>query len=72
VAPRARQHGPTHQFSSSGVEDDDMNVICLGGEVIGTALALELIETFLSAQFSGALRHRRRLAELQALEHEDT
>jgi ribose 5-phosphate isomerase B len=55
-----------------GVEDDDMNVICLGGKVIGTALALELIETFLSAQFSGALRHRRRLAEVQALEHEET
>jgi ribose 5-phosphate isomerase B len=55
-----------------GVEDDDMNVICLGGKVIGTALALELIETFLSAHFSGALRHRRRLAEVQALEHEET
>jgi ribose 5-phosphate isomerase B len=49
-----------------------MNVICLGGKVIGTDLALELIQTFLSAHFSGALRHRRRLAELQALEHEET
>ena len=55
-----------------GVEDDDMNVACLGGKVIGTALAFELIETFLSARFSGALRHRRRLAEVQALEHEET
>ena len=55
-----------------GVEDDDMNVLCLGGKVIGIALALELIETFLSARFSGASRHRRRLAELQALEHEET
>ena len=55
-----------------GVEDDDMNVVCLGGKVIGTALALELIQTFLSAHFSGALRHRRRLSEVQALEHEET
>ena len=54
-----------------GVEDDDMNVICLGGKVIGTALALELIETFLTARFSGAARHRRRLAEVQALEHQE-
>ncbi|SFK64400.1 RpiB/LacA/LacB family sugar-phosphate isomerase [Methylocapsa palsarum] len=51
-----------------GVEDDDMNVFCLGGQVVGTALALELIETFLSAHFSGAPRHRRRLAKVQALE----
>ena len=51
-----------------GVEDDDMNVICMGGKVIGTGLAKELIETILSARFSGAPRHRRRLAKLQALE----
>jgi ribose 5-phosphate isomerase B len=54
-----------------GVEDDDMNVICLGGKVVGAALALELIETFLTARFSGAARHRRRLAEVQALEHQE-
>jgi ribose 5-phosphate isomerase B len=52
-----------------GVEDDDMNVFCLGGKVIGSALALELIKVFLTARFSDALRHRRRLAKLQALEH---
>jgi ribose 5-phosphate isomerase B len=51
-----------------GVEDDDMNVICLGGKVIGSALAMELIETFLTAHFSGALRHQRRLAKVRALE----
>lgn len=64
----------THDVFSArqGVEDNDMNVVCLGGKVIGTTLALELIETFLSAQFNGALRHRRRLAEVQALEHEET
>jgi ribose 5-phosphate isomerase B len=51
-----------------GVEDDDMNVICLGGKVIGSGLALELIETFLHAHFSGAARHERRLAKVHALE----
>jgi len=50
-----------------GVEDDDMNVFCLGGKVIGPALAWELIETFLAAHFSGAPRHKRRLAKVQAL-----
>ena len=50
-----------------GVEDDDMNVFCLGGNVIGPALAWELIETFLAAHFSGASRHERRLAKVQAL-----
>ena len=54
-----------------GVEDDDMNVACLGGKVIGSALAVELIETFLRARFSGAARHRRRLAKVEALETSD-
>jgi ribose 5-phosphate isomerase B len=54
-----------------GVEDDDMNVFCLGGKVIGSALAWELIRTFLAAHFSGAPRHQRRLAELQALEKQE-
>jgi ribose 5-phosphate isomerase B len=51
-----------------GVEDDDMNVFALGGGVIGVALARELIHTFLNARFSGAERHRRRIAKVQALE----
>jgi ribose 5-phosphate isomerase B len=55
-----------------GVEDDDMNVFCLGGKAIGSALALELIKTFLTARFSGAVRHRRRLAKVQALEGRKT
>jgi ribose 5-phosphate isomerase B len=50
-----------------GVEDDDMNVFCLGGKVIGSGLARELIETFLAAHFSGAERHERRLAKVRAL-----
>jgi ribose 5-phosphate isomerase B len=51
-----------------GVEDDDMNVLCLGGRTIGLESAWELVQTFLGARFSGAERHRRRLAKVAALE----
>jgi ribose 5-phosphate isomerase B len=51
-----------------GVEDDDMNVFSLGGQIIGPALAWELIQTFLKARFSGAIRHRRRVDKVKALE----
>lgn len=51
-----------------GVEDDDLNMICLGGLVVGHALAWELVQTFLGARFSGAERHRRRLAKVTELE----
>ncbi len=62
--------GLVHDVFSArqGVEDDHMNVFCLGGKVIGSALALELIKIFLTARFSNAARHRRRLAKVQALE----
>ena len=50
-----------------GVEDDNMNVICLGGRVIGYALAWELVRTFLEAKFSGAERHIRRLTKVPKL-----
>lgn len=60
----------TDPFSAhQGVEDDDMNVLCVGGRVIGLSLAWELIQIFLVARFSGAERHRRRLAKTAALEH---
>lgn len=52
-----------------GVEDDEMNVACFGGKVIGDALAVVLAEAFLTARFSGAPRHRRRLEKIQALEN---
>ncbi len=51
-----------------GVEDDNMNVMCLGGRVIGPSLAGELVETFLAAQFQGLDRFTRRLAKVAALE----
>jgi len=53
-----------------GIEDDNMNVICLGGRVIALAMALELIHAFLGAKFSGAERHKRRLAKVAALEEQ--
>jgi ribose 5-phosphate isomerase B len=53
-----------------GVEDDDLNVICLGGKVVSPALAWELVQIFLAAQFSGAERHRRRLVKVEALDRE--
>jgi ribose 5-phosphate isomerase B len=49
-----------------------MNVLCLSGKVIGSSLALELVETFLVSHFRGAPRHRRRLAKVRALENEKT
>jgi ribose 5-phosphate isomerase B len=51
-----------------GVEDDDLNVMCLGGLVVGHAAAWELVQTFLAARFSGAERHRRRLEKVTELE----
>src|SRR5215469_789815 len=51
-----------------GVEDDNMNLICLGGRIEGSELAWELIQTFLKAKFSGAERHVRRLGKVAALE----
>jgi ribose 5-phosphate isomerase B len=54
-----------------GVEDDDMNMICLGGLVVGQALAWELVKTFLQAKFSGTERFQRRLAKVAALEHKE-
>jgi RpiB/LacA/LacB family sugar-phosphate isomerase len=52
-----------------GVEDDDMNVLCLGARVIGPELAYEVVRAFLSAKFSNAARHRRRLKKVRAIEN---
>jgi ribose 5-phosphate isomerase B len=51
-----------------GVEDDSMNVLCLGARVVGPALASEVVRAFLGATFSGAERHRRRLEKIQEFE----
>jgi ribose 5-phosphate isomerase B len=52
-----------------GVEDDDLNMICFGGLLVGHALACELVQTFLAARFKGAKRFRRRLAKVAELEN---
>jgi len=54
-----------------GVEHDDMNVLVLGGRIIGPALALELVRAFVAARFTGEERHVRRLAKVKALETRD-
>ena len=53
-----------------GVEDDNLNLFCLGGRIQGPELAWDLIETFLKAKFSGATRHVRRLGKVSVLENE--
>jgi ribose 5-phosphate isomerase B len=53
-----------------GVEDDSMNVLCLGARVIGEELAKELVSFFLGASFSGAERHSRRLGKIMEMEKE--
>jgi ribose 5-phosphate isomerase B len=53
-----------------GVEDDNMNIICLGGRTAGPAVAWDLICTFLMAEFSNAERHLRRLAKVASLERQ--
>lgn len=59
----------TDCFSAhQGVEDDDMNLICLGGWVTGIAIAKELVLTFLNAKFTGEERHIRRLRKIETYE----
>jgi ribose 5-phosphate isomerase B len=51
-----------------GVEHDDMNVLCLGSEVVGPSLAADLIRAFLGARFDGGERYVRRLQKIEAME----
>jgi len=57
-----------HFSAHQGVEDDHMNIICLGGRVMGTMVAWELVQTYLAAEFSQAERHLHRLSKVAALE----
>ena len=57
-----------HFSAHQGVEDDDMNLICLGGRVTGFAAAQELAMAFLNAKYIGAERHKRRLEKIAKLE----
>ncbi len=58
-----------HFSAKQGVEDDHMNVICMGGRTVGPAVAWDLVQTFLAARFSDAPRHLRRLSKVASLEH---
>ena len=51
-----------------GVEHDDMNVLCLGSEVVGPSLAADLVRTFLAARFDGEARHAARLEKVRRME----
>lgn len=57
--------------ATQGVEHDDMNVLCLGGLIVGDALAEKLVQGFLSAQFIGEGRFLRRLNKVLALEEDE-
>lgn len=62
----------TETYSArQGVEHDDLNIMCLGGRVIGPELARELVNAFVAAQYSGEARHERRLDKLKQLEKEN-
>ncbi len=59
-----------HFSAKQGVEDDHMNVLCMGGRTVGPAVAWDLVQTFLAAEFSQAPRHLRRLGKVASLETE--
>ena len=57
-----------HFSARQGVEDDHMNMLCMGGRTVGPAVAWDLVQTFLAAKFSQAERHLRRLGKVASLE----
>jgi ribose 5-phosphate isomerase B len=59
---------PDHFSARQGVEDDHMNILCLGGRTVGPSAAWDLVQAFLATEFSQAERHLRRLAKVASLE----
>jgi ribose 5-phosphate isomerase B len=57
-----------HFSARQGVEDDHMNILCMGGRTVGPEVAWELVETYLAAEYSQAERHLRRLGKVATLE----
>ena len=57
-----------HFSAKQGVEDDHMNIICMGGRTVGPAIAWDLVQAFLAAEYSEAERHLRRLSKVASLE----
>jgi ribose 5-phosphate isomerase B len=68
---RGIRAGTCHDTYSAhqGVEHDDMNVLCIGSEVVGEELAGELVRTFLGAKFDGGERYVRRLEKIEEMEN---
>ena len=67
---RGVRAAPVHDHYSAhqGVEHDDMNILCMGGRVVGSLVARDLVDAFLAASFTGEARHLRRLGKVAALE----
>jgi ribose 5-phosphate isomerase B len=61
-----------HYSAHQGVEHDDMNILCMGGRVVGQLVARDLVDAFLAARFTGEERHVRRLGKVAALETAQT
>jgi ribose 5-phosphate isomerase B len=59
-----------HFSAKQGVEDDHMNIICMGGRTVGPSVAWDLVQTFLAAEYSQAERHLRRLAKVASLQEQ--
>lgn len=59
-----------HFSAKQGVEDDHMNILCMGGRTVGPEVAWDLVQTYLAAEYSNAPRHLRRLGKVAALESE--
>jgi ribose 5-phosphate isomerase B len=59
-----------HFSAKQGVEDDHMNIICMGGRTVGSSIAWDLVQTYLSAEYSQEPRHLRRLSKVAAVEAE--
>jgi ribose 5-phosphate isomerase B len=57
-----------HFSAKQGVEDDHMNILCMGGRTVGPAVAWDLVQTYLAAKYSDEPRHLRRLGKVAALE----
>lgn len=71
--PRVRAALISDVYSAhQGVEDDDMNVICLGGRVVGPELALDLVRTFVAARYRRLPRFERRLAKVRQVEETES
>jgi len=59
-----------HFSAKQGVEDDHMNILCMGGRTVGPEVAWDMVQTFFTAEFSSAPRHLRRLGKVASLETE--